>query len=214
MVQGSSNLFDRFDVKKISDITISHYDSVAHDFWEGTRDHDVSQNYESFLGAIEQQPPFSILDFGCGPGRDLKYFSSLGHEATGLDGSEEFVRMGREFSGCPILHQDFLSMDLPLSKFDGIFANASLFHIPSGELPRILLELYACLKPKGVMFSSNPRGDNDEGFKNGRYGCFLNLETWRKYMTTAGFVELQHYFRPAGLQCRHQPWLASVWRKI
>ena len=79
-------------------------------------------------------PPYSILDLGCGPGRDLRYFRSLGHDVVGLDGSTEFVAMARSYSECEVLQQDFLAMKLPEGRFDGIFANASLFHVPSQEL--------------------------------------------------------------------------------
>jgi SAM-dependent methyltransferase len=197
---------------RASEVTLAHYDREARSFWHGTRDHDVSQNYAALLEAIEADSPFSILDLGCGPGRDLRYFRSLGHEAVGLDGSHEFVAMARAHSGCEVLHQNFLALALPESRFDGIFANASLFHVPSPELPRVLRELRAALRPRGVLFCSNPRGNNEEGLNGGRYGCFLDLETWRSYAVGAGFLELGHYYRPPGLPRERQPWLATVWR--
>jgi SAM-dependent methyltransferase len=209
----SPSLVDAKQLRRISEVTIAHYDRSAEEYWDGTRDHDVSQNYTAFLDAIEGDPPYSILDLGCGPGRDLHHFRSLGHDAVGLDGSKEFVAMARSYSGCEILHQDFLTMVLPESRFDGVFANASLFHVPSQELARVLLELSATLKSRGVLFCSNPRGNNEEGFSGGRYGCFFDLDTWRNYVTAARFFELQCYFRPAGLPCNRQPWLATVWRK-
>jgi SAM-dependent methyltransferase len=198
---------------RASAATIAHYDRHAQSFWKGTRDHDVSQNYAALLDAIEGERPFSILDLGCGPGRDLHYFRALGHEAVGLDGSQEFVAMARAYSSCEVLHQDFLALDLPAERFDGIFANASLFHVPSRELPRVLRELHAALKPRGVLFASNPRGNNEEGVSSGRYGSYWDLETWRGYVGAAGFVELAHYYRPPGLPRDQQPWLATVWRK-
>ena len=73
-------------------------------------------------------------------------------------------------------------MALPESRFDGVFANASLFHVPSRELPRVLLELSETLRPRGVLFCSNPRGNNEEGFSDGRYSCFFDLDTWRNYI--------------------------------
>ena len=200
--------------RRASQSTIADYDRLAHQFREGTRDHDVSQNYEALLGAINGNPPFCILDFGCGPGRDLHYFRSLGHDAIGLEGSRAFVDMARKFSECEGLHQDFLAMRLPAKKFDGIFANAALFHVPSVELPRVLQELHESLKDQGVLFSSNPRGNNEEGLYGNRYNCFHNLETWREFVTQAGFVELHHYYRPEGQPRAKQPWVASVWRKV
>jgi SAM-dependent methyltransferase len=96
---------------------------------------------------------------------------------------------------------------------DGVFAKAALFHVPSQELPRVLLELHASLKPGGVLFSSNPRGHNEEGWNHGRYGAYHDIETWRRHVSAAGFIELTHYYRPAGLPREQQPWLASVWRR-
>ena len=158
-----SNTLDKAQLRRVSDTTIGHYDRAADDFWDGTRNHDVRQNYKALLEAIEGEPPYAILDWGCGPGRDLHYFRSRGHDATGLDGSKAFVTMARRYSGCDVLHQNFLAMDLPESRFDGVFANASLFHVPSQELPRVLADLAQTLKSRGVLFCSNPRGNNEEG---------------------------------------------------
>ena len=194
--------------------TLDHYNQNADDFFVGTRDHDVRQNMDALLQHIDAAAPFSILDFGCGPGRDLKAFNALGHRAVGLDGAARFTDMARTYSGCEVWQQDFLALDLPSQHFDGVFANASLFHVPSQALPRVLAQLHATLKPQGVLFSSNPRGNNDEGFNGDRYGAYHDIAAWRHYMTAAGFCELMHYYRPAGLPMEQQPWLASVWRKI
>jgi SAM-dependent methyltransferase len=201
------------DLALVSEKTLAHYNERAEKFWNDTRDHDVKQNIDALLRHIHGAPPLRILDFGCGPGRDLAALRGLGHEPVGLDGSAEFVAMAREHSGCEVWEQDFLALHLPPASFDGIFANASLFHVPSRELPRVLRELHATLKPKGVLFASNPRGNNDEGWNRGRYGAYHDLESWRAFMTAAGFTELEHYYRPAGLPIEQQPWLASVWRK-
>ncbi len=207
------NALDKAQLRRISEITIGHYDRAAEDYRDGTRNHDVSQNTAALLQAIEGEPPYAILDLGCGPGRDLGYFRSLGHDATGLDGSMSFVAMARRYSGCDVLHQDLLAMTLPVSRFDGIFANASLFHVPSQELPRVLAELAESLKPRGVLFCSNPRGNNQEGLGGDRYSCFFDLATWRDFITAAGFLEVGHYYRPPGLPCHRQWWLATVLRK-
>ena len=201
------------ELEKISHVTLEYYDRHAEDFWEGTKDHDVSQNIETLLKYIEGEPPFTILDFGCGPGRDLKTLTKLGHIAVGLEGSARLAEMARAYSGCEVWEQDFLKLDLPASRFDGVFANAALFHVPSQELPRVLRELGATLKPQGVLFSSNPRGENEEGWQGQRYGAYHDLETWRGYLSGAGFAELTHYYRPTGLPREKQPWLASVWHK-
>jgi SAM-dependent methyltransferase len=201
------------EIEEIAARTLAHYDAGARDFWEGTRDHDVSQNIAALLDHIQASPPFDLLDFGCGPGRDLMAFRRLGHHATGLEGSAQLAAMARAHSGCEVLEQNFLQLDLPGERFDGVFANAVLFHIPAQELPRILRQLHAALKPNGVLFSSNPRGDGQQGWSGDRYGVFHDWESWRTHMTAAGFSELTHYYRPPGLPREQQPWLASVWRK-
>lgn len=100
------------------------------------RDHDVAQNYAALLEAIEDNPPASIQDLGCGPARDLRHFRPLGHEPTELEGSVEFVAMARASSGCEVLQQNFLETDLRPARFHGAFANASLFPVPGEHLPR------------------------------------------------------------------------------
>ncbi len=201
------------DPVQIVDLTLEHYNQRAREFRDSTRDHDVSQNIGALLRHIEAEPPYRILDFGCGPGRDLRAFARLGHVAIGLEGAAQFVTMARADSGCEVWQQDFLRLDLPDASFDGVYANASLFHVPSRELPRVLGQLRATLKPGGVLFSSNPRGANEEGWNRGRYGAYHDLAAWQRYLTQAGFIELEHYYRPAGLPLDQQPWLASVWRK-
>ena len=166
------------DLAKITDFTLSHYNEHAKDFWEGTRDHNVNQNITALLQSIEGEPPYTILDFGCGPGRDLKVFAELGHIAIGLDGAPHFAVMARAHSGCEVWQQDFLKLDLPDRHFDGVFAS-----------------------------------HNEEGWNGGRYGVYHDLDTWRSYVSAAGFVEINHYYRPAGLPRERQPWLASVWRR-
>ena len=129
---------DTVQAQEVVAITIAEYDRMAAAYRRGTADHDVSQNIAALLEAIEGEAPHVILDLGCGPGRDLRQFTALGHEAVGLDGSGELSAMARANTDCEVLHQDFLALDLPPGRFDGIFANASLFHVPSSQLARVL----------------------------------------------------------------------------
>ncbi len=200
------------ELDHIATQTLAHYNERAENFWEGTRDHDVSQNIAALLRHVEGMPPSAILDVGCGPGRDLKSFTELGHTAIGLEASPPFAAMARAYSGCEVWEQNLFALELPAARFDGVFANAVLFHVPTDELPRVLRALHATLKPGGALFSSNPRGEGQEGWNRGRFGVYHDLETWRRHMTAAGFAELEHYYRPAGLPRDQQPWLASVWR--
>ena len=134
----TNNSLSPEQLENVEKTTLGHYNDNAQSFWQGTKDHDVTQNYRALLSHCEQGAPLDILDFGCGPGRDVGYFKSLGHRPVGLDGSQAFCEMARQYSGCEIICQEFLKLDLPTAAFDAVFANASLFHVPSQELPRIL----------------------------------------------------------------------------
>ena len=201
------------ELAAITRATLAAYDGRAQAFWQGTRDHDVSQNLDALLEEIPGAGPHRILDLGCGPGRDLAAFVARGHEPVGLDGAEAFVEMASAHAGVEVWHQDLLALALPVDTFDGVFANASLFHVPSQELPRVLGELFACLRPGGVLFASNPRGDNEEGWKGDRYGAFHDAERWKSFAQLAGFEPIRHYYRPDGLPRDQQPWLATLWRR-
>lgn len=201
------------DLSQITARTLADYEASAESFWRGTKGHDVSQNITALLRHIEGTHRFAILDLGCGPGRDLKTLQESGHDPVGLDGTARFVEMARVYSGCEVWHQDFLQLTLPPEHFDGVFANASLFHVPRQELPRVLTELRDCLKPRGVLFSSNPRGKSQAGWSGGRYGVWHDEASWRDLLTQAGFSELEYYYRPPGVPRAQQAWFASVWRK-
>ena len=209
----TATVIEPVELDQIAAATLDYYQQRAESFRDGTRDHDVRQNIDSLLRHITGAAPFTILDFGCGPGRDLQTFTRLGHRAIGLEGAAAFAAMAHADSGCEVWQQGFLKLGLPAGYFDGVFANASLFHVPTQELPRVLGQLREALKPGGALFSSNPRGQNEEGWNDGRYGVYHDLEAWRRHLAAAGFVELEHYYRPAGLPRERQPWLASVWRK-
>jgi SAM-dependent methyltransferase len=114
-----------------------------------------------------------------------------------------------------VLHQNFFALSLGERQFDGVFANASLFHVPLVLLPSVLRELRRVLVPNGVLFCSNPRAfrDYEEGWHGERYGCYLTIEGWTEVIAAAGFSLEKQYLRPSGKPAEQQPWLAMVCRK-
>jgi len=196
-------------LEEIEKFNIAHYEENAESFRIGTQHHDVSQNIAALLDALPQEKTLDILDFGCGPGRDLRVFKALGHRPVGLDGCKEFCKMAQEQSDCPTLNQQFLKLELEENSYDGIFANASLFCVPSQELLRVLTELHSALKKDGILFSSNPRG-NAEGWQGQRYAHYMEFETSQLFLQQAGFKIVEHYYRPEGKPKEEQPWLAIV----
>jgi len=209
----NGNRLNETELRSISLSTIDHYNSRAGKFHQDTCDHDVSQNQNALLRHIKTNKPWRLLDFGCGPGRDLQTFSAMGHQIIGLDGAEQFCEMARKLSGCEVWQQDFLQLDLPNNYFDGIFANASLFHIPSQELSRVLQQLYESLKPQGALLSSNPHGNNQEGWQRQRFANLHRPDRWQAYMESAGFELQESYYRPSHLPPAQRPWLVTVWLK-
>jgi SAM-dependent methyltransferase len=199
----SDRLASRDNPEQIAERTVQHYDMLANSYDElfgikdYTKDYDVTENIKAFLGHINGDGPFKILDLGCGRGRALKTFTELGHDPTGLDGAQNFVKMAREHSRCEVLHQNLLALKLLPHHFDGVFANASLYHVPTRALLQVLLQLHATLKPGSVLFSLNPVGTGYEGwFDEQRYGVLHHPDVWRSYMKNAGFAELRCFFRP------------------
>jgi len=199
-------------VEKHEEVTIAEYQLTAASFREGTWNHDVSQNMEALVAAMPRNPG-KILDIGCGPGRDLVALTELGHEAIGLDATPAFVEMAKEVSGCEVWQQSFLSLDLPPATFDGVFANASLIHVPGKEMVRVLQDLHGALVPGGAIMMSMCRGDG-EGYSprptGYRYTAGWEYETLAPCLTEAGFEIVKNYYRPPGLPREQQGWLVMV----
>ncbi|ABW26216.1 class I SAM-dependent methyltransferase [Acaryochloris marina] len=192
-------------------ITIAEYQATANSFREGTWDHDVSQNRQALVKWIPHNPG-RILDLGCGPGRDLLAFKSQGHEAIGLDATPAFVEMAQQ-TGCEVWQQTFLDLDLPDGFFDGIFANASLLHVPQASMESVLKNLWQSLVVEGVIVLSMARG-NQEGFVNRpsgqRFVSYWQYETLAPLVQAAGFTVVDHYYRPPGLPQDQQSWVVIV----
>ena len=149
--------------------------------------------------------PGKILDIGCGPGRDLVAFKSQGHTVVGLDATPAFVEIAKKLSGCEVWQQSFLNLDLPKAEFDGIFANASLIHVPSDEMVKVLQNLHKALVVSGAIVMSMCRGNwegYDERPTGKRYTAAGEYHTLAPYLEQTGFAIVNHYYRPPGLTPR------------
>ena len=201
------------DRAQVASLTIAAYDRMAQAYWEETQHRDLAADYDLFLSHLEGGGPLDLLDLGCGPGRDLRYFARLGHRAIGVDGSARFADMARANSGCPVLQQDLLALKLPAASYDGVFASASLFHVPPEGLPVVLASVHAALRPGGVLLALNPRGRDEQGWLGDRFCCYYRLTTWQRHLRAAGFAELARAYRPLGVPRARQHWVTTVWRK-
>lgn len=198
-------------MKSHENITIAEYQATANSFREGTWDHDVSQNRQALMKWMPRNPG-RILDLGCGPGRDLEAFKAEGHEVIGLDATPAFVEMAQQ-TGCEVWQQTFLDLDLPNGYFDGVFANASLLHVPQTSMESVLQSLWQSLVEEGVIVLSMARG-NQEGFVNRplgqRFVSYWEYETLAPLVQAAGFSIVENYYRPPGLPQDQQSWVVIV----
>lgn len=144
---------------------MNYYDLNAQEFFDGTVDADMSSHHEEFLSQLPENG--HILDAGCGSGRDTLIFTSRGFKVTAIDGSFEMCRLASEYTGREVLHMQFQGIDF-YESFDGIWASASLLHVPSSEMGLVLEKFRKSLKEGGVLYASFKYGDF-EGERNGRY---------------------------------------------
>ena len=204
------------DASAIAARTLSHYAANAQGFWEGTRDHDVSENVSALLSALNRPAPLTRSSTSvAGPVAILRPSARSGTQRWGSTVAPSSCTWRALIPAARCSSRVFFELVLPSSGFDAVFANASLFHVPRALLPRVLGELSDALVPEGVLFCSNPRAfDRDlEGWRGERYGTYLTIESWTEVISAAGFVLERRYLRPSGSKPSEQPWLAMVWRK-
>lgn len=145
--------------------TIDYYEKNANDFVSSTQRIDFHEIQDYFLSFIPKDG--HILDFGCGAGRDTKYFLDRGFSVEAIDGSEEMCKVASAYAGIKVRHMMFEDLD-EKGRYDGIWACASILHVPSLQLPGIIIKMAAALKPDGVMYISFKYG-SFEGERNGRF---------------------------------------------
>ena len=151
------------------DDTLQYYDQHAKAYVDSTRDVEFSQTQERFLQYLE--PGAWILDFGCGSGRDTKYFRNRGFQVEAVDGSAEFVRIASEYTGINVRRMLFQDLD-EVECYDGIWACSSILHLPCAELEVVLGKMARALRRRGIVYTSFKYG-TEEGERSGRY--FTNM---------------------------------------
>ncbi|ACI98180.1 class I SAM-dependent methyltransferase [Rhodospirillum centenum] len=191
--------------------SIGHYVAHAEAYAEALLSHDTSDSRARFLALLPARA--AILDLGCGPGRDLRAFAAAGHAAVGLDACPALAARARAESGCEVWERDLLALTLPPARFDGIFAQAVLMHVPTPLLEPLLAELARALRPAGVLYCCDPTGDGLEGWDGDRWMSFRRPQTTRRLLHGAGFAPVEEWRRPPGVPRRRQTWLAGLWRR-
>lgn len=158
--------------------TIAYYEQHAEAFADSTADLNFSETQDLFLAEIGKGA--SILDFGCGSGRDSKYFLDKGYRVTAVDGSAELCRIAEEKTGIPVRQMDFRDLD-ERDAYDGIWACSSILHLPAQELKDVLLRMEQALRAQGVIYTSFKYGDFS-GMRNGRYFTDLTERSFTAFI--------------------------------
>ena len=158
--------------------TINYYNQNAENFIANTQNADMHPTQERFLRLLDANT--SILDFGCGSGRDTKYFLEKGYQVTATDGSAELCRLASEFTGIKVKEMLFQELDA-MNQYDGIWACSSILHLPKKELLPVIQKMCEALKDNGIIYTSFKYGDF-EGERNGRYFTDFTEKTFREYI--------------------------------
>lgn len=176
--------------KKYQEKTLEYYNHSAELFRKDTADVNFSDIQDRFLSYLD--PGSLILDFGCGTGRDSRYFLKKGYRVEAIDGSEEMVRIAREISGLDVRQMLFQELDEE-DRYDGIFACASILHVSYSELPDIFCRMIRALKNNGVLYVSFKYGDF-EGEVKGRYFTYLKEDRFLELVKEYSNLEIMEEY--------------------
>ena len=176
--------------------TLDYYNANAQAFAASTVSVDFSATQRRFAQLLP--PGGRILDFGCGSGRDSKFFLQEGFDVTATDGSAELCRLARELTGLPVRHELFQNL-AETNTYDGIWACASILHLPKAELAGVLAKMVAALKPGGVIYTSFKYGDF-EGIRNGRYFTDFTEEGFRSFMQPIEGIRIEDWWVSADVR--------------
>ena len=166
--------------------TLSYYDEKAKEFCKNTVNADVSPQRDRFLSFLKESA--SILDFGCGSGRDTKAFLELGYKVEAIDGSIELCKTASEYTGIEVKNMLFQELN-DVKKYDGIWACSSILHVSKADLKSVLKKMVTALKDDGVIYISFKYGDF-EGERNGRYFSDFTEESFREYISDCPDVSI------------------------
>lgn len=167
--------------------TLKYYNQNALSFVEGTKNVDFKSIQDKFISRLPQGA--SILDFGCGSGRDTKYFLEQGFQVTATDGSEELCKLAGEYTGIPVKQMLFLELD-EVDAYDGIWACSSILHCSYDNLVVVMQKISAALKNNGVLYTSFKNG-TFSGERNGRFFTDMTEETFKELLRKCPELEIE-----------------------
>ena len=191
--------------------TINYYNQNAENFIANTQNADMHPTQERFLRLLDANT--SILDFGCGSGRDTKYFLEKGYQVTATDGSAELCRLASEFTGIKVKEMLFQELDA-INQYDGIWACSSILHLPKKELLPVIWKMCEALKDNGIIYTSFKYGDF-EGERNGRYFTDFTEKTFREFIEKIPKLMIEEHWITSDVRPGRgeEKWLNLILRK-
>ena len=187
--------------------TLDYYNRNAESYAEQTQGADVTDLYVDFEECLN--PGARILDLGCGSGRDSRYFAKKGYNVTPVDGSPEMCRVAAEYTGLPVRCLRFADLDY-YDEFDGIWACASLLHVPQNKLPTVMEKVERALKPDGVLYASFKYGEGEKKVGERHFSYYNEYDL--DWLSGLGLIEywISEDVRP---DRPGEKWLNTLWRK-
>lgn len=193
------------------DRTLDYYNKNAGTFVASTISADFHETQDKFLSKLAQEA--YILDFGCGSGRDTKYFSDHGYKVDAVDGSRELCKFACQYTGLEVKQMLFQELN-EYEKYDGIWACSSILHLPKDELKSVLYRMVTALKQKGIIYTSFKYSEF-EGERNGRYFTDFTIETFMDFIQDINILGLEEYWTTGDIRPGRgeEKWLNVFLRK-
>ena len=166
--------------------TLKYYDQNAEMFIAGSLGIDMSETRSRFVAYLPNKA--YVLDFGCGSGRDTKAFLDMGFCVEATDGSGELCARASEYTGIQVKKMMFHELNAH-EKYDGIWACASILHLPKAELAEVIGKIEAALKSGGVLYTSFKYG-NSEGIVKGRYFTYFTEKTLNEFLKNVTSLQI------------------------
>ena len=200
-------------VREINQITktIEYYDNMAKNFVEDTVSVDFKEIQDKFLKLLKEGD--SVLDFGCGSGRDTKYFIEKNMKVDAIDGSVELCKIAQKYTGINVRPMLFQQLDEE-EKYDGIWACSSILHLTPDELENVMNKMAAALKANGIIYASFKYG-NFSGERNGRYFNDMTEEAFGKFIKNIHGIETEEQWITSDVRAGRdsEKWLNVIMRK-
>ena len=191
--------------------TIEYYNENVDKFVNDTQDVVFCATQDLFLSYLNEGD--SILDFGCGSGRDTKYFLSKGYKVDATDGSEEICKVASDYTGINVKCLLFNELD-EIDKYDGIWACASILHLDRDDLIDVFNRIARALKDNGILYTSFKYSEF-EGMRNGRYFTDFTIESFNEFQTNIPEFIIEKKWITSDVRAgrEDEKWLNLIMRK-